>query len=162
MNILYSSSELQEHIKSIKKTGKTIGFVPTMGALHQGHLSLIEAAHYNSDYTICSIFVNPTQFNDLKDLEKYPRTIEKDTKMLESIGCNCVFIPEVSEIYSKEELEKKFSGRTDNSWMGGMKVDFGVLDKVMEGDLDEITSALVAHFYQEKFASVNLPQTVEN
>ncbi|HNF39216.1 MAG TPA: pantoate--beta-alanine ligase, partial [Chitinophagaceae bacterium] len=77
----------------------SMGFVPTMGALHQGHISLIEASKAENDLTVCSIFVNPTQFNDTKDFEKYPATIETDIEKLEAAGCDVLFLPAVSEIY---------------------------------------------------------------
>ena len=83
--------------------GKTIGFVPTMGALHQGHLSLIEQAKQSADEIVCSIFVNPSQFNDPKDLEKYPRPIEADINMLEDAKCDVLFNPAVNEIYDDNE-----------------------------------------------------------
>ena len=83
--------------------GKTIGFVPTLGALHRGHISLIEQAKRSTDEVACSIFVNPSQFNDPKDLEKYPRPIEADIKMLEDAECNVLFNPPVNEIYDDNE-----------------------------------------------------------
>jgi pantoate--beta-alanine ligase len=85
------------------KTGKTIGFVPTMGALHNGHISLIKQAQQVCTEVVCSIFVNPTQFNDPKDLEKYPRPIAADIAMLEQAGCDILFNPTVSEIYDDDE-----------------------------------------------------------
>jgi pantoate--beta-alanine ligase len=85
------------------KAGKTIGFVPTMGALHKGHLSLIKQAQQVSTEVVCSIFVNPTQFNDPKDLEKYPRPIAADIAMLEQAGCDILFNPAVKEIYDDNE-----------------------------------------------------------
>ncbi|WP_184550691.1 pantoate--beta-alanine ligase [Mucilaginibacter sp. FT3.2] len=85
------------------KTGKTIGFVPTMGALHNGHISLIKRAQQACNEVVCSIFVNPTQFNDPKDLEKYPRPIAADIAMLEQAGCDILFNPPVSEIYDNNE-----------------------------------------------------------
>lgn len=105
-----------------------------MGALHQGHISLINTAKDQGDIVVCSIFVNPTQFNDLSDLQNYPRTFEADCKLLEAAGCDIVFMPEVSEIYSLKELELKKQQVEDNSWTEGKKVDFGLLAKVMEGE----------------------------
>ncbi len=98
--------------------GKTIGLVPTMGALHKGHISLIEASKKQNDLTVCSVFVNPTQFNNPADLLKYPRTFDKDTQMLEVVRCDVVFSPEVDEMYREKST---------------LKLDFGHLDKVMEG-----------------------------
>jgi pantoate--beta-alanine ligase len=85
------------------KAGKIVGFVPTLGALHQGHISLIKQAQQNSAEVVCSIFVNPTQFNDPKDLEKYPRPIAADIGMLEQVGCDILFNPPVNEIYDDNE-----------------------------------------------------------
>lgn len=110
--------ELQGYLTQIRSKGKTVGFVPTMGALHQGHLSLVEASKKACDYTICSIFVNPTQFNDKEDLDRYPRMPEKDIKLLESVYCDAVFMPEVAEIYKSNEKAH---------------FDFGYLDKTLEG-----------------------------
>jgi pantoate--beta-alanine ligase len=90
---------LQNHLNVVKQENQSIGFVPTMGALHQGHLSLIEQCRHHAHVTVASIFVNPTQFNDVKDFEKYPSTISKDLVLLESVGCDIVFLPSVSEIY---------------------------------------------------------------
>src|SRR5579862_6463557 len=103
LNIFTTKQSLQQFLQQTRNNGKTIGFVPTMGALHQGHLSLIEQAQQNNDVVVCSIFVNPSQFNDPKDLEKYPRTIEADIKMLEAVNCDILFNPPVSEIYDGNE-----------------------------------------------------------
>jgi pantoate--beta-alanine ligase len=94
---------IQQYLQHTRAADKTIGFVPTMGALHQGHLSLIEQAQQINDEIVCSIFVNPSQFNDPKDLEKYPRTIEEDIKILEQSECDVLFNPAVSEIYDDNE-----------------------------------------------------------
>jgi pantoate--beta-alanine ligase len=111
---------LQNKINSLKSQGKTIGFAPTMGALHSGHISLIEKSNSECDITVCSIFVNPTQFNDPKDLEKYPRTEKKDAAMLRNAGCHILFLPPVKEVYPKNAVVKN-------------TVDFGAMANVMEG-----------------------------
>lgn len=118
MQVLKSKNELVSLIDSYKKEGKTIGFVPTMGALHNGHLSLVKECKKNSDVTVISIFVNPTQFNDLEDLKRYPRTLDKDTELLKSVNCDLVFAPSVEEIYPEPDTRK---------------FDFGYIESVMEG-----------------------------
>lgn len=133
MIILNSIQQLQNHLNGIRNNKITIGFVPTMGALHQGHISLINAAKSECQVVVCSIFVNPTQFNDIKDLKKYPRTLENDCLMLEKANCDIVFAPEIKEMYTFEELELKRQGKEDKSWTQGKTVGFGILDKVMEG-----------------------------
>ncbi len=121
MKIISSIQELQADIKAVKAKGKTIGFVPTMGALHAGHKSLVARSISENDFNVVSIFVNPTQFNNLSDLEKYPRNIERDAEMLGAIGCDLIFAPQSEDIYTEDEL----TGRFD--------FDFAGLDKVMEG-----------------------------
>lgn len=133
MIIFNSVSQTKNHLKTIKDQQKTIGFVPTMGALHMGHISLIHKAKAECDVVVASIFVNPTQFNDLSDLKNYPRTFEADTQILKEAGCDILFAPEISEMYSKEELELKKQHIEDKSWTNGKTVDFGVLEQVMEG-----------------------------
>lgn len=99
MIITKSRQELESILTSAKASGKKIGFVPTMGALHNGHLSLVKAASEQTDITVVSIFVNPTQFNDPSDFEKYPKTIETDIAQLLTVSCNVLFLPEVGEMY---------------------------------------------------------------
>jgi pantoate--beta-alanine ligase len=99
MIIFKTAESLSAFIQKNKSTQKKIGFVPTMGALHQGHLSLIEASRRENDITVCSIFINPTQFNNSIDFEKYPVTIETDIDKLEARGCDVLFLPPVHEIY---------------------------------------------------------------
>jgi pantoate--beta-alanine ligase len=99
MFVFKTVSELQQYLNSRRANGEQIGFAPTMGALHLGHLDLMRHSKAQNACTVCSIFVNPTQFNDPKDLEKYPRTPEKDLAMLESVGTEVVFMPAVEEIY---------------------------------------------------------------
>lgn len=118
MYIFNTISETQQYLKSQQRAGKTIGFVPTMGALHAGHISLIERAKAENDLAVCSIFVNPTQFNNPEDLKKYPRTLEKDCEMLLSAGCDVVFAPSAEEMYPS---------------LPQLKMDFGTLETVMEG-----------------------------
>lgn len=137
MIVLNSALEAKNLLHSLRSKQKTIGFVPTMGALHKGHISLVDKAKADCDVVVASIFVNPTQFNDLSDLNNYPRTFETDCQMLKSAGCDILFAPEVSEMYSKVELERKNNPDSyrdeDKSWTEGKTVNFGLLEKVMEG-----------------------------
>lgn len=118
MKIYTTIKETTAAIRALKNDGKSIGFVPTMGALHAGHLSLLERSVEENDVSVCSIFVNPIQFNNAKDLEKYPRTLETDSKMLEETGCDIIFAPSVDEMYPEKAKEV---------------YDFGQLESVMEG-----------------------------
>ncbi len=121
MKIISSPSEINHLCNNLKLEGKTIGLVPTMGALHDGHLSLIKRAKKENEICIVSVFVNPTQFNNAKDLETYPRDLNKDATLLETVSCDYLFAPKADEIYSEEEKNTTF------------KFDFQGLDKVMEG-----------------------------
>ncbi|GAB3911086.1 pantoate--beta-alanine ligase [Mucilaginibacter boryungensis] len=103
MKVFKLKKELRQYLDEMRATGKTIGLVPTMGALHQGHLSLLAQARLQTDVVVSTIFVNPTQFNDPADLEKYPRPIEQDTVKLEQVGCDILFNPEVNEMYAGNE-----------------------------------------------------------
>ncbi len=133
MIIFNSTQQLKLYLISIQRQQNSIGFVPTMGALHKGHFSLVNKAKADCDVVLCSIFVNPTQFNDPTDLDHYPRTIKTDLQALENLNCDVVFAPEVAEIYSLEELELKKHNQEDKSWTEGKPVDFGLLEQVMEG-----------------------------
>lgn len=133
MIIFNTIEQLQNHLNSIRNQKKSIGFVPTMGALHLGHISLINRAKSECNVVVCSIFVNPTQFNDLSDLDKYPRTLEADCQLLEKAFCDIVFAPEVKEIYTQAELELKKLNIEDKTWTNGKSVNFGTLETVMEG-----------------------------
>lgn len=99
MKVFHKIVELQNVLFSDKKSGKTVGLVPTMGALHEGHASLVKRSVADNDVTVVSVFVNPTQFNDPKDLKTYPRTLDKDCELLESVGADYVFAPSVEEMY---------------------------------------------------------------
>jgi len=116
MKIIFSIIETQKYLKS--QHPRKIGFVPTMGALHEGHLALIKKAKEENEITVCSIFVNPTQFNNPEDLKKYPRTLSKDVAMLESVECDLLFVPIASEMYAAKTV---------------MKFDFGYLENILEG-----------------------------
>jgi len=118
MQVFFEIKTLQEYLQNQRKLGKSVGFVPTMGALHQGHLSLIETAKNQNDIVVCSIFVNPTQFNNPHDLAVYPRTLEADCQMLEEANCDIVFAPSAAEMYPS---------------LPTLKFDFGTLENVMEG-----------------------------
>ena len=99
MLILKQADDLTKFVISKRNAGNKIGFVPTMGALHQGHISLINKSKNENSLTVCSIFVNPTQFTNPEDFAKYPITIESDIEMLETAGCDVLFLPSVEEIY---------------------------------------------------------------
>ena len=109
MIILRDLEEVQDLIREWKLSSKTIGFVPTMGALHKGHISLVENSKKENDRTIVSVFVNPTQFNNLEDLEKYPRTEQADASLLEEAGVDAVFFPTVEVIYPDGAESEKFN-----------------------------------------------------
>lgn len=112
MVLIRTVNELKKYINN---WGSPIGFVPTMGALHSGHLSLIEAAKRTAPLTICSIFVNPTQFNDPADYQQYPISIEEDILLLEQSGCDVLFLPSVAEIYPDDSFKRHFNlGRMEH------------------------------------------------
>lgn len=118
MLVLHKIDEIKAAISKEKAKNNIIGFVPTMGALHQGHISLINYSKQQTDITVCSIFVNPTQFNNQADLKHYPRTPEADIKLLEAAGCDILYMPEVSDVYPENDTRK---------------FDFGYLDTILEG-----------------------------
>lgn len=120
LKIAETITELGHILEPYRLKNAPVGFVPTMGALHKGHLSLIKQAKAANDVVVSSIFVNPTQFNDPKDLERYPRPIETDKRMLEEAGCDVLFLPGVKEMYPNGDFST-------------LNEDFGKLDKVMEG-----------------------------
>jgi len=118
MEVFTSIPSLKNFLLQQRLQNKSIGLVPTMGALHEGHISLIENAKTQNDIVVCSIFVNPTQFNNPEDLAKYPRTLEEDCAMLEKAGCSAVFAPSVEEMYPEKPT---------------LTINFGLLETVMEG-----------------------------
>lgn len=124
MEVIRTREALQQTVRALRDEGKSIGFVPTMGALHEGHLSLMRQARRENDAVVCSIFVNPTQFNNPTDLQRYPRHPEQDTQAVSGI-CDIAFLPSVEEMYPEPATET---------------YDFGALESVMEG------SARPGHF----------------
>ena len=123
MKVFDKIVDLQNQLFEDRKKGKTVGLVPTMGALHEGHASLVRRAVEENDVCVVSVFVNPTQFNNKEDLAKYPRDIERDGKLLASLGVQYVFAPTPEEMYSAEEMAQEFA------------FDFGGLDQMMEGKM---------------------------
>src|SRR4051812_36776015 len=119
MIIFKNPDKLSEYIKQERAAGKRIGFVPTMGALHEGHLSLIDTAKKSSDLVVCSIFVNPSQFNNQEDFQHYPITIERDIELLIGAGCDLLLLPSVSAMYPPGHPKKHY--------------ELGQIETVLEG-----------------------------
>ena len=118
MIVVDTIGKLHTFLAAARAEGKSVGLVPTMGALHEGHASLVKRSVEDNGVTVVSVFVNPTQFNDKGDLERYPRTLEADCRLLETLGASCVFAPSVEEVYPEPDTRV---------------FDFSPLDKVMEG-----------------------------
>ncbi len=127
-------------MNELRASGKSIGFVPTMGALHDGHLSMIKLANQKADVIVCSIFVNPTQFTDKKDLENYPRPVDDDIRKLEEVNCHVLFIPGVNEMYSSDE-----------KW----NIELGNLDKILEGKIRPGHYQGVTQIVKKLFDTIN-------
>ena len=118
MHVFTTAAELRIFVEASRRAGRRLGLVPTMGALHEGHLQLVQAAAAECDDVVASIFVNPTQFNNPDDLRLYPRLPEQDTAMLAGAGCTALFMPTVAEVYPQPTV---------------LRFDFGALERVMEG-----------------------------
>lgn len=122
MRIFKTKKELQDYLETARVNQQKIALIPTMGALHAGHISLLNYAKPLSDITVCSIFVNPTQFNDPKDLEKYPRPIEQDIALLEAANCTILFLPTVEEMYPDQDEKWHINLQgLDEIWEGKMR-----------------------------------------
>jgi pantoate--beta-alanine ligase len=119
MIIIKHIADFQQYISSHFNSGISFGFIPTMGALHEGHISLVRKSKSEQEISVVSIFINPTQFNNAKDFEKYPVTIEKDIEMLEAAGCDILFLPFAFEIYPEGENQKEYR--------------LGYLEEILEG-----------------------------
>ena len=121
MKVINNISQLRECLAELRSKGQSIGFVPTMGALHEGHASLVRRSVKENDVTVVSIFLNPTQFNDPKDLERYPRTLEADCRLLEACGADIAFAPTVKEIYPEPDTRQFSYPPTDSVMEGAMR-----------------------------------------
>lgn len=121
MKVIHKIAELQAELAQCRAEGKTIGLVPTMGALHNGHASLVNRSVKENDVTVVSIFLNPTQFNDKKDLEKYPRTLDADCSLLEQCGAQIAFAPSVEEVYPEPDTRSFSYPPTDSVMEGAMR-----------------------------------------
>lgn len=156
MRVFKEIQPLRAYLKQIQASAKSIGFVPTMGALHSGHLSLIQASKKDNPITVSSIYLNPAQFNNPEDLAKYPRTLAEDLAMLENEGCEVVFAPSNEEMYATTPT---------------LRFDFGGLDQILEGQyrpghfsgvalvvakLFNIVQPQVAYFGQKDFQQVKI------
>ena len=157
MKIFKKRDQLKSFLEESKKNKKTIGFVPTMGALHKGHLFLIEQAKKKNDLTVASIFVNPTQFNNQEDLDNYPKTLEKDIELLESVSCDVLFVPTIAEIYHKNVVSNKFDFDGLEHEMEG-KYRAGHFDGVgtIVKTLFEIVSPKNAYFGEKDFQQLQI------
>jgi pantoate--beta-alanine ligase len=160
LEVINTTAALKMRLQPIISAQKKVALVPTMGALHKGHVSLIQLAKLQSDVVVCSIFVNPTQFTDPKDLEKYPRPLEHDIQMLQDAGCDVVFMPSVTEMYPKPE-----------NW----HIDLGPAEFLLEGEfrrghyqgvtqivkkLFDAVQPKVAYFGQKDFQQVLMIETM--
>ena len=170
MEIINSVEKLKSTVSALRKDNKTVGLVPTMGALHQGHASLVERSVKENDATVVSVFVNPTQFNDKKDLEVYPRTLEADCRLLESIGATYVFAPSVDEVYPEPDTRSFSYPPTDTVMEGAFRPGhfngvcqivsklfmFVEPDRAYFGEKDfqqiAVINAMVADYRQQKAA----------
>lgn len=143
MEIIHTISALKMLLEPLQKAKIKVALVPTMGALHKGHLSLIEVAQKHADIVVCSIFVNPTQFTDPKDLEKYPRPLEHDIKMLTAAGCNFVFMPTVKEMYPNFPVPEDWN------------IDLGPAEFLLEGEFRKGHYQGVTQIVKKLFDAVN-------
>lgn len=157
MKIFYKKSELKKHLSELQNDKKSIGFVPTMGALHKGHLSLIEKANKKTKITVVSIFVNPTQFDNQEDLEKYPKTLQNDIKLLESVDCDVLYAPSADDVYDGnikptdfdfDGLEHQMEGKFRDGHFDGV----GTVVKT----LFEIVEPTMAFFGEKDFQQLQI------
>ncbi|HON17735.1 MAG TPA: pantoate--beta-alanine ligase [Salinivirgaceae bacterium] len=160
MEIFRDKNSLITHIKSIKDSGKTIGFVPTMGALHEGHLSLIRTAQQEIDVVVVSIFVNPTQFNNKEDLRLYPRKEASDLEKLQAIQCDVVFVPDEQEMYPEPDTREFDLGHFAHVMEGKFRPGHfnGVVQIVTK--LFDVVQPHKAYFGQKDFQQLAIIQYI--
>lgn len=155
---------LKEYLSPLKSEGKTIGLVPTMGAIHNGHLSLMKQALAENDLVVVSIFVNPTQFNNITDLEKYPRTLERDVKLIETVSDRIVvFAPSVEDIYADHAVADifKYDGLEDQMEGANRPGHFNGVGTIVK-KLFEITVADKAYFGEKDFQQLQIVRNMTN
>ncbi|HPE43049.1 MAG TPA: pantoate--beta-alanine ligase [Bacteroidales bacterium] len=160
MQIFETIRLVQQQITAYKKAGKTIGFVPTMGALHEGHLALMRQAKSGNDILVVSIFVNPIQFNNPADLEKYPRTLEKDKAMLREIECDVLFAPDVSEMYPQPDNTTYHFGKLATVMEGAFRPGHFNGVAVVVRKLFEILTPDKAYFGEKDFQQLAIIQSL--
>ncbi len=170
MNIYREISELQKELLEINQKSSSVGFVPTMGALHQGHLALIEKAKQENDFVICSIFVNRIQFNNIEDYEKYPQTENKDIELLKEKNCDIIFIPTEKEIFPNidnfffnfENLDKVMEGKFRQGHFSGVvkvvKCFFEIInpDRAYFGEKDFQQLTIIKEFAKQNFPTIEI------
>ncbi|MEN6308916.1 MAG: pantoate--beta-alanine ligase [Anaerohalosphaeraceae bacterium] len=137
MHVVHTINEVRAAVAAARKAGKTIGFVPTMGALHVGHGSLVHKAHSECGYVVVSIFVNPTQFGPTEDFSKYPRTLDEDAKLCAAMGADCIFAPAVEEMYPEKNL----------SWVDVEKLGEGLCGASRPGHFRGVTTVCTKLFH---------------
>ena len=157
MNIFKTKKEIKSYLTAQNQQNKTIGFIPTMGALHKGHLSLIQEAKKKNDLVVVSIFINPTQFNNTSDFAKYPKTIENDTQLLNRVFCDVLFLPSADEIYNNNIASEKFDFEGLEDQMEG-KFRQGHFDGVatVVKAFFEIINPDIAYFCQKDFQQLQI------
>jgi len=156
MIVCRNKKEITNYVISLKGEDKKIGFVPTMGALHEGHLSLIEACKKETDITVVSIFVNPIQFNNKKDLEKYPRNEKADIEKLRKAGCDYLFIPAEKEMYPEKANERYNLGGLDEVMEGAFRPGHFQGVAVVVKRLFDIVPAHNAYFGKKDFQQLSI------
>ena len=160
MKVINTIAALQMLLEPVKSANQKIALVPTMGALHPGHVSLIKVAQQRADFVVCSVFVNPTQFTDPKDLEKYPRPVDHDIKMLEEAGCDVVFMPSVKEMYPSPETWQIDLGNAEFLLEGAYrKGHYQGVTQIVKKLFDAVTPDL-AFFGQKDFQQVLMIQNM--